>query len=548
MTLDGLLAVLALTAAIYALIPPVPRLRARLALSVQLPLALAAFVAILYLEFFETVGQPCPALVGEACARLTFRPEGTFKPNQLAFLVVLGWMMLAWCVHKLARPGAGALVAIRRLADRLVYEQRYAELTDFVEPYLPFVAQAADRKLPLQRLSVQLAEWRGEGLISGAWRGILNLPPEKPTSGWSAWRRLLPFIGRLGRTLPSQRSAEEAAQDLLRLLFTTPALRRFIVDSRPYFALPLLMVRTYERADFFEAYMKDLAASPSSALFQELEQNQNFAKGHRYALPERNRLLFFLFADAERAEELSAWKPVGDYMLKLLRTGDGPGYLEYLDGSPEGFEAERWHDPVFAGVFYFDVMVTSAAYQGVRYHMWLMYFFDVVERLVESYDDSDPSVEATDEFPTRGARLLYEAFNTLGNWVRLVDELPAGSFHQNVPADPFHGEGRIPVTAAQTLGRSMRTVLMAQNVSSGLRQYMLEVAVRDLKDLGQTPEGRAMRGYLARTLVYAGAEREVRRDYVLRLAATFQTLDHVLRSDVPELSALLSETLGVEVR
>jgi hypothetical protein len=547
MTLDGLLAVLALTAAIYALIPPVPRLRVRLALWVQLPLAVAALLIVLYLELFDTVGQPCPSRIGRVCEQLTIAPEGTFRPNQLAFLVVLAWMLLAWAIHKVARPGAGALVAIRRLADRLIYEQRFAELIDFIEPYLPFIGRTADRKLPLQRLSAQLEEWRGEGLVA-TWRAILNQPDPKPTAGLSAWRKLLPVIGKLGRWTPSQRQAEEAAHDLLRLLFTTPALRRFIVESRPYFALPLLMVRTYERADFFDAYMKDLAASPSSALFQELEQNQNFANGHRYALPERNRLLWFLLADAERAEELSAWKPVGDYMLKLLRTGDGPGYLEHLNRSPEGFEAERWHDPVFAGVFYFDVMVTSAAYQGVRYHMWLMYLFDVVERLVESYDDSDPSVDVTDEFPTRGARLLYEAVNTLGNWVRLVDELPTGSFHQSVPADPFHGEGRIPVTSAQTLGRSMRTVLMAQNVSSGLRQYMLEVAVRDLKYLGRTPEGRAMRGYLARALVYAGAEREMRRDYVLRLAATFQTLDHVMRSDVPELSALLSEALGVEVR
>ncbi|MES3028107.1 MAG: hypothetical protein V4820_09665 [Pseudomonadota bacterium] len=224
MTLDGLLAVLALTAAIYALIPPVPRLRFRLAVWIQLPVAVVAFFSVLYLEFFESVGHPCPQFLGRACAALTFERDGTFKPNQLAFLLVLTWMVFAWVVHKLAQPGAGALIAMRRLADRLVYEQRFAELTDFLEPYLPFIGRAADRKLPLQRLSIQMAEWRGDGLISGAWRGLLNLPPEKPTTGWSAWRKLLPWIGKLGRRFPSHREAEEAARELLRLLLTTPVL------------------------------------------------------------------------------------------------------------------------------------------------------------------------------------------------------------------------------------------------------------------------------------------------------------------------------------
>lgn len=547
MTLDGLLAVLALTAAIYALIPPVPRLRFRLALWIQLPVAVMAFLGVLYLEFFESIGHPCPQFLGRACAALTFERDGIFEPNQLAFLLVLSWMVFAWVVHKLAQPGAGALIAMRRLADRLVYEQRFAELTDFLEPYLPFIGRAADRKLPLQRLSIQMAEWRGDGLISGAWRGLLNLPPEKPTTGWSAWRKLLPWIGKLGRRFPSQREAEEAARELLRLLMTTPALRRFIVESRPYFALPLLRLRTYERADFFDAYLKGLIEHPGSVLYQELEQNQNLAEGHRYALPDRNRLLFFLFADAACAEDLSAWKPVGDYLLKKLRNSGDRTYLQFLNGPPEGFEDERWHDPVFAGLFFFDVMVTSAAFQHVRYHMWLMYLPTVIERLVEAYDESDPGIEENAEFPTRGARLIYEAFNAMGDWVRVVDELPVAAFHGGVPEEPHHSEGRIPVNAALSIGRSMRTVLLADNVSPGFRQYMLEVAVRDLSALKRTGEGEAMRRYFARALVRAGAERELDSDYLRRLAETFSSLDHVLRSDVPELREALGSALGREV-
>src|SRR5512147_2424952 len=128
MTLDGFLAFVTLAVAIYALISPVAKLRALIALPLQIPLALMAFLLVLYLEFFRALQQPCLPALGAACRWLVFPSDESFTPSQAAFVVVLIWMALALVVHILARPGTRSLTAMAALIDTVVYEQRCAEL------------------------------------------------------------------------------------------------------------------------------------------------------------------------------------------------------------------------------------------------------------------------------------------------------------------------------------------------------------------------------------------------------------------------------------
>lgn len=543
MTLDGFLTFLALAAAIYAVVPPIAKLKAKLGLAIQVPLAVIALALVLYFEFFEILRRDCPNAIAPACKWLTFPTDKSFTPPQAAFIVVLVWMVLAWSVHKLSRPTGNSLPAMSRLIDELLSEQRFGEALKFVEPHLPLINKAARRQLPLQRLRDRIAKYKSRGGHDMA-SVLLELGTEE-VSGSRLRRffdRALRWLGHLSKVVPAQRKPETAANDIARVLFRTPGLRQYMVRMRPYFATRLLKVDLHDKHDFVDAYFGDLISDSGSVLYQELEQNQNLSSNEGYWLPERNRLLHFLLADACVAKNLSVWRPIGEHILKILRSDRSPDYVAYLNGTPHDFEDARWKDPTFAGMFFFDLMVTTAAHQGVRWHMWLYYFPYFVERLEEIYDDKNPHVDMSDEFPTRSAQLIYEAINTLGSWVQLVKHLPEGSPHREINPG-FHGDnGNIPVSAALALGSCMVTIVMSDKLSDKFASYMHEVVMRDMRDLRRDGVEGQMRNYLIQCLI-SGGQRRSDADYRQRLSAHFSTADHVLRGDLDDYKAALEAGL-----
>lgn len=363
MTLDGFLTFLTLMAAIYALATPVVKLRARFGLAMQRFVALLALAFVLYLE----LGQPCPATLGYACDWLVFPDNGFITPPQLAFLVVLIWMVLAWVIykHSVSQPRIRSLPTLSRLVDNLVCEQRFAEVLELVEPYLPLIGQAARRRLCLQSLHDRLAVmWSNNPALHYFIYDKDAFEREMQRSPFS--KKVRHWTGILSKLVPAQRRVENAAQDIARVLFRSEDLRRYIATTRPYFAIRLLRLDMHETRDFSDAYFGDLVSNTGSALYQELEQNQNISFRGGYDFPESNRLLHFLFADANTAKDLEVWRPIGEHLLKLLRPGESPDFVASLNRREEGFDKECWKNPIWAGIFFFDLMVTAAAYQGIR--------------------------------------------------------------------------------------------------------------------------------------------------------------------------------------
>ena len=303
MTLDGFLTFLTLVVAIYALATPVVKLRARFGLAMQIFVAFPVLVLVLYLEFFPVLGQPCPATLGRACNWLVFTDDDFITPPQVAFLVVLVWMVAAWVIFRFSGPSARTLPILSSLVGNLVYEQRFAEVLELVELHLPLIGQAARRRLRLQSLHDRLAVMRSNNPALHYFiydkdafeREMQRSPFSKKVRHWT---------GSLAKLVLAQRRAETAAQDIARVLFRSEDLRRYIATTRPYFAIPLLRLEMHETRDFFDAYCGDLISDTSSVLYQELEQNQNISFQGGYDFPESNRLLHFLFSDANTAKNL----------------------------------------------------------------------------------------------------------------------------------------------------------------------------------------------------------------------------------------------------
>lgn len=271
---------------------------------------------------------------------------------------------------------------------------------------------------------------------------------------------------------------------------------------------------------------------------------------HRgYYFPESNRLLHFLFYDARTAENLQVWKPIGEHILKLLSSDESPAFVVSLNKRGEGFECSK--NPVWAGIFFFDLMVTAAAYQGVRWHMWLYYLPYFVDRLEELYDTSAPTVNTSDEFPTRSARLIYEAVSSLCSWVRLVQELPDDSPHRQ-PEIFSHCErrgwefwtndnGNIPVSAAVALGTCMMTIAMSERLGDKFAGYIYEVVMRTVNDLRRDSDVGHFRSFLIQSIVNGG-QKQFNSNYGRRLAMLKDKVDHVIWDHIDDYQVVLEQT------
>ena len=168
---------------------------------------------------------------------------------------------------------------------------------------------------------------------------------------------------------------------------------------------------------FSDTYFAALFSDRSSTLYQELE---NLGTSTTLSL-EGNRILQFLFDDANTAKEFGVWNSIAKTMLDFLNPCESPDqeFTERLKLKSDDFESEKWSNPIYVGIYFFDRMVTVAAYQRIMDHMSLTYFMKFIEGLEKLYDISDDQIEESHEFPNRSAWLIYEAISVLSKWVYL---------------------------------------------------------------------------------------------------------------------------------
>lgn len=543
MTLDGFLSFLALFIAFYAIIPPVTRLRAQLHLAAQIPLALVAVLLVLYFEFFSLLGQPCQLPSDKVCSWLIFPKDNSFTPPQAAFLVVFVWIICAWGLNALMKPGTRSLVTISKVVQTLLYEHRFAELVDFIRPHLQLVESAAKRQLLSQRIYDWLAnvDWLGRLQISTFKPGEL-IRNDQQQSNKDRGRRICEIFRQQVRWmrhfLPAGHKIQANSENIARMLLRSDEFRTFLVTMRPDALPDLLAVKLQPRFDFSDKVLRDLLADDGSRLYQEIEQNQNVSDKGGYAIPDENVLLSFFFGNAEIAHTLGVWKPVGDTIINVIRAGTKSGYADYLNDCADNFEDEKWRDVTFLGIRFFDIMVDAAMRQGITYHMWLFYLPKFIKELEKIYDTTKPNIDALNEFPNRNARLIYEAFDVMGDWVRNFKYLDAASPHSAISGRGMFPSGIIPADAALALGEAMMTVALSSRIGDTFAGYLHECVLRDICSLSRTGVEGQMRTMLIQAFV-AGGNRPDSVLYGDRLKTFVAQTDHVLRGQVSDYTEAL---------
>ncbi|WP_157220476.1 hypothetical protein [Flavisphingomonas formosensis] len=531
MTLDGFLTVLALGAAIYAVLSPVQRLRLSLTWRPQFCLAMPSLAGILAFELFDLQPPSCPPSFGRFCNLLTLGGADPGPARKFAFLIAFAWLIGAIVIHRIAKPTLASVPAFTTVATALIDEEQYGDALKLLEPHVRLLAQASRRKCSRQRLHDWLDDFGPTP--ENSFKRFLRRSGERRFSGesWPGWAAAP--VRFISRWIPDGARSEHAAADILQLIMTSPQLFEYIVARRPYFALSLFRADIFGAPDFLERYLTELMRRQGSALYQEIATNDVCDGMIGYRLPSRNRILHYLFADARVAEELSAWKGVGNYLERLLDGDERPDYWSWLNDRPDWFDRDQMQDPTFVGMFFFSIMVSAAAKQGVGYHMWLYYIPHIAERLERGYNSSGDGIDQTAEFPTRSAHLLYDLFCHLTSWVEFFRHLPAGAEHRKFPDRPG-GAATVPHASALSLGTVLFCVVMSDRIDAGVVRTLHDVTIRTIKNLHPDDgEVSQMRAFLIEALL-SGGERRPNRRYWTKLATLLDQNDDMIEYEIQD--------------
>jgi len=379
--------------------------------------------------------------------------------------------------------------------ERLVESAAYPDLIDLVDTDLGLIADCAEGRLPYQQRRARLVGTpeprQSQALIELAQQLPFQVygPPRPPVPWyqrlavansrfWAAFKR-----GYVA-TLPSDTPRRGAASKIVDILCRTHQLTAFIAEHRPAFGARLMRLEIRSASDFSDAFLSELCAKPESALYREVANNQNFDRCGYY-LPERNVILHSLFSDAKIAERLAVYQPVGEYAIARLNPVNDAAYCASLNSLRDRHwdDHGRWRDPTYMSIRYFDIMVQTAACQGVAWHMWLYYIPPLVEEITKIYELADSETPQFGEYRTRASYLLYAAFDALSDWVRLAAKVPPGSPHAEPENDRVdHDNGNIPKSAALALGIALRRVIPSDRVDYETKGNLLEVAIRAFRD------------------------------------------------------------------
>ncbi len=468
MTIDGLLTFWALLVAVFAVMSRAQRLNLALKVrSSDIVIAGSAFIIVNALEFYEPLAK-AGWFPNVSCWGL--------KPNELAYLVVLISVLAIPLSIYIAHLPRSKIHRLRDLVEELTTQGQHVEVLGIAEEHLAQLVRIykADFPIPrLQRWLESLYPYRLENVLLRLNREDEEGHQADLSALGRAKKTVVRAAGRFVRLLPLHEIEQQIAVEIFRGVLLRPDFVRAVVQTRPYFGLKILALNIDERYDFSAEYFRELVSDTASVLYWEVKNNQNLS-GHRYDIPEGNKLLWFLFHDVRVAEALGVWKPIGEQMIaeleRLHQSNDEDRYNAPLE---DYHERGQWKCPFFVGIRLFDIMVSEAIDQNIQWHMWLYYFPYFTERICRNYRLDPQKVDPDAEFPTPYSFLLYEIISTQCSWIRKVRELPAGQANAILVDTTLSHENGNPIKSSiLSLGECLRTILITGNVPPRFKRYV----------------------------------------------------------------------------
>jgi hypothetical protein len=529
---SALLTMLGLFAAVWAVVPSAAKLSFRLSLNWFDWLVIWAALLIIHGFFFEPVIT-------------SFWPPNFgpwlwgFDKSATQYLLFLLLVAYVYWRSRRTRLTRGNIGLFDDLTTSLLHAGKHEELAELLQRQLVSALDLAKPQSVRSRLASAIRpKLPGFQLVFQV-DGSIKFGKDAPTS--SVFRSWFSFRGWLADLIgPSERVQRRAAIVVQRLL-SSRRLVGHLAIAIPYLCIDVMERVTQLEEGFQDEFFNALLANEASVLFGELKNNQNFGNGrHRFALPDENRLLRFYCVNIDVADRLGVYRSVGEAVLARI---DADVVLEKkLNGRLLTFiEVGKYHDPVYAGICFFRIMVLEGLHQRVAHHLWLHYMPFFASRLVDRAREIRPEDE-NHEFPTPLAYLLYEVVDATAGWVRAADALTKPG-ENLLPNHPKGNHVHISFEAAEAIGRVIQPILMSPRVPYRLKKELLGVTLSTLRDLEQRAHLAHLAGVMRASLIkpYEFMEQS---NYLLALRQIFDEQDHVLLGHLAILNKELNAALA----
>ncbi|MDH0650281.1 hypothetical protein N5D48_26000 [Pseudomonas sp. GD03858] len=515
---SALLTMLGLITAVWAVVPSTARLSFRLSLNWLDWLIIWAALLTIHGLFFQpiltTLGFPTfgPWLWG-------FDKSAT---QYVLFILLVAFVYFRSRRTRLTRWNLGLF---DDLTTSLLHAGKFEELADLLHRHLASALNLAAFKSVRSRLANVIRPRRPGFQVVFQDDGTISLGDGAPTN-W-LFRKWFSFREWLADLVGSSQRVQRRAAIVVKRLLSSRRLAEHLAIARPYLCIEVMERATRFEEGFQDEFFDALLANEASVFYSELKNNQNFGGGgHRLALPEENRLLRFYCVDVDMAARLGVYRSVGEAVLARI---DADEALEKkLNGRLLTFQdVGKHHDPVYAGIEFFKIMVLEGLHQRVADHLWLHYMPHFASRLVDRAREVRPEDE-NHEFPTPLGFLLYQVVDTTAVWVRDAEALTKPG--EVLRPDKLEGNHiYISFEAAEAIGRVIQPILMSSNVSSRLKHELLSIALTTLRDLEQIkhlePLARVMQTHLIQPYGFRKQD-----EYLCVLKQYFDGQDHVLRA------------------
>ncbi len=508
---NGLLTIIALVLAVYAILPKERQrelvLRFR---TFDLLLAVTGLVITHALQYYSFLRKILP--LGEW--KDTEFAAYSLSEQSLSYLIILLVSLILILRMSRFRLRPSGLAAFKNLVDAEIGGKDFSSLATVVEDHIKALVDISRGRFFRSNFHRLLGPPSFFDSIEN--RKRLNVPRQL--------RWIVDFV-------PSGKAAESLASQILTTILSNKPFAVWCSENRPYVALSILKLEASIGGPFIENFFQAQLGDSSSVLYSELKNNQNMARGHRYQFPESNRILSQVLGDPAEAERVQIWRPIGEKMIAYLsELGKHPEQDDYNLPLEDYMDNQRYESPLSAGIFFFDLMVSEAIHKGIKWHMWLYYMTHVTDRICDNYSPRSEKIDLTREFPTKYSFVLYEITRALRSWISTLEELPVVQQNINLASTAADHENGNPIKSSMiALGQHIHSVITCARIPIRFKNDLAEQAFSQYVELNKMQNGgRYAEAFLAILLVGGTYEHENDAPYLGALIAAAIDWDDVL--------------------
>jgi hypothetical protein len=483
MKLESILALTALLVSIYAIVPSDRRLSIVIKVGrLDWLIILFSLIIVHYLQFYSFFSS------------INFVPHWGLKrwginPHNATYLVIIITVALLYIRLKFSKISFDNISKFRDLSEELMRTDKHFILIKLIENNINDIAKIYKNDFFFSKLVKR---------YNPSFQTIVQ-------EGDSAVKRYSGKIYRVKRWLSNRMPAHsyevEIAHDLIRQILLSKKFASSLAQKRPSLAIEISTHGFHENIDFVETYIKILLEDTSSILYYEIKNNQNISSNYRYYFNESNELLYYLFNDTRIAEKLYIWKPFGDYTLSYLEMlGHSPDTDSYNYDMGSYDDEGKWKCPLFITIQFYDLMVSEALHQNIKWHMWLFYFPLFIDKIVNNYYPKNDNMNSISECPTRYAYLIYKMISSMCSWVEAIKDISPNQ--ENVKLENENIEnGNIPKSTILAICRCFKTILVSERIDTNYKNYLLESVFSLYFSLRESNEYKGYANVLKDTLI-----------------------------------------------